>query len=251
MNRDCSIFAWHAIFTSSFEKVLFLLLFETHEHLTFFSSRFPTGFWHLFRTDSLSGLSLPLRYNRRLRQSDTKQLFRRTTSSVFSDEVERWIDIGRSIFDRSEFLGTTQTMFDPYEMPVYRFQWNSVSRWLRFSIWCVRNSIVDERESDRFTAVLHYVLDREKSDSDYQRLVRSRMVSDEPDERNDVLVLFRYDEFLQWNPDDFNGIRRLNLPSRLIWLPDIVLYNVRRISSFFLFVLLALVLLTERWWIFQ
>lgn len=39
---------------------------------------------------------------------------------------------------------------------------------------------------------------------------------------------FRYDEFLQWNPADFNGIRRLNLPSRLIWLPDIVLYNVRR-----------------------
>lgn len=38
--------------------------------------------------------------------------------------------------------------------------------------------------------------------------------------------LIRYDEFLQWNPADFNGIRRLNLPSRLIWLPDIVLYNV-------------------------
>ncbi|CAF1146456.1 unnamed protein product [Adineta ricciae] len=34
-----------------------------------------------------------------------------------------------------------------------------------------------------------------------------------------------HDEFLQWNPDDFNGIRRLNLPSKLIWLPDIVLYN--------------------------
>ena len=40
-------------------------------------------------------------------------------------------------------------------------------------------------------------------------------------------LCFRYDEFLQWNPADFNGIRRLNLPSRLIWLPDIVLYNVR------------------------
>ncbi|CAF1197274.1 unnamed protein product [Rotaria magnacalcarata] len=34
-----------------------------------------------------------------------------------------------------------------------------------------------------------------------------------------------FDEFLQWNPDDFNGIHRLNLPSKLIWLPDIVLYN--------------------------
>lgn len=39
------------------------------------------------------------------------------------------------------------------------------------------------------------------------------------------VVLLRVDEFLQWNPDDFNGIRRLNLPSKLIWLPDIVLYN--------------------------
>ena len=37
---------------------------------------------------------------------------------------------------------------------------------------------------------------------------------------------FRYDEFLQCDPADFNGIRRLNLPSKLIWLPDIVLYNV-------------------------
>ncbi|CAF5186667.1 unnamed protein product, partial [Rotaria magnacalcarata] len=37
--------------------------------------------------------------------------------------------------------------------------------------------------------------------------------------------LYRFDEFLQWNPDDFNGIHRLNLPSKLIWLPDIVLYN--------------------------
>ncbi|CAF3648475.1 unnamed protein product [Adineta steineri] len=34
-----------------------------------------------------------------------------------------------------------------------------------------------------------------------------------------------HDEFLKWNPDDFNGIQRLNLPSKLIWLPDIVLYN--------------------------
>lgn len=40
------------------------------------------------------------------------------------------------------------------------------------------------------------------------------------------MSISRYDEFLQWNPADFNGIRRLNLPSKLIWLPDIVLYNV-------------------------
>ncbi|CAF3490687.1 unnamed protein product [Adineta steineri] len=50
-------------------------------------------------------------------------------------------------------------------------------------------------------------------------------------EKNQILVSNVWldqewrDEFLQWNPDDFNGIRRLNLPSKLIWLPDIVLYN--------------------------
>jgi len=44
---------------------------------------------------------------------------------------------------------------------------------------------------------------------------------------------YRFDEFLQWNPDDFNGIRRLNLPSKLIWLPDIVLYNVIKTKNKF------------------
>ncbi|UJR35588.1 hypothetical protein I4U23_028340 [Adineta vaga] len=50
-------------------------------------------------------------------------------------------------------------------------------------------------------------------------------------EKNQILITNVWldqgwtDEFLRWNPDDFNGIRRLNLPSKLIWLPDIVLYN--------------------------
>ncbi|CAF0965198.1 unnamed protein product [Rotaria sordida] len=45
-------------------------------------------------------------------------------------------------------------------------------------------------------------------------------------EKNQILITnVWYDEFLQWDPADFNGIRRLNLPSKLIWLPDIVLYN--------------------------
>lgn len=52
------------------------------------------------------------------------------------------------------------------------------------------------------------------------------MVKSIENKTKDDCSLFRYDEFLQWNPDDFNGIRRLNLPSKLIWLPDIVLYNV-------------------------
>ncbi|UJR10381.1 hypothetical protein I4U23_014586 [Adineta vaga] len=50
-------------------------------------------------------------------------------------------------------------------------------------------------------------------------------------EKNQILITNVWldqewvDEFLQWNPKDFNGIHRLNLPSKLIWLPDIVLYN--------------------------
>ena len=48
-----------------------------------------------------------------------------------------------------------------------------------------------------------------------------------------IVHYFRYDEFLQWDPDDFNGIRRLNLPSKLIWLPDIVLYNVKQNTLLF------------------
>ncbi|CAF1335472.1 unnamed protein product [Adineta steineri] len=50
-------------------------------------------------------------------------------------------------------------------------------------------------------------------------------------EKNQILITNVWldqewsDEFLKWNPDDFNGIYRLNLPSKLIWLPDIVLYN--------------------------
>ncbi|XP_028830994.1 neuronal acetylcholine receptor subunit beta-2 isoform X1 [Denticeps clupeoides] len=30
---------------------------------------------------------------------------------------------------------------------------------------------------------------------------------------------------LMWNPDEYDGIKKLRIPSHLIWLPDIVLYN--------------------------
>ena len=33
------------------------------------------------------------------------------------------------------------------------------------------------------------------------------------------------DEFLKWNPDDFGGLKKIRIPCRQIWLPDIVLYN--------------------------
>ena len=30
---------------------------------------------------------------------------------------------------------------------------------------------------------------------------------------------------LQWNPEEYGGIKTLEVPSENIWLPDIVLYN--------------------------
>ncbi|KAJ8305004.1 hypothetical protein KUTeg_018587 [Tegillarca granosa] len=34
-----------------------------------------------------------------------------------------------------------------------------------------------------------------------------------------------YDVKLRWNPSEYGGLERLYIPSDLIWLPDIVLYN--------------------------
>ncbi|CAF4368501.1 unnamed protein product, partial [Rotaria sordida] len=33
------------------------------------------------------------------------------------------------------------------------------------------------------------------------------------------------DAFLKWNPKDFGGLKKIRIPCRLIWLPDIILYN--------------------------
>ena len=46
---------------------------------------------------------------------------------------------------------------------------------------------------------------------------------------------------LQWNPEDYGGIRKIRVPSTDIWRPDLVLYNkyvirlylIRVMSSFF------------------
>ncbi|WKY11201.1 hypothetical protein Q1695_003059 [Nippostrongylus brasiliensis] len=52
------------------------------------------------------------------------------------------------------------------------------------------------------------------------------------DEVNQVLVLkewlrmFWRDEFLVWNPDDFDGIDEIKVPRSLIWLPDVTRIDV-------------------------
>ena len=33
------------------------------------------------------------------------------------------------------------------------------------------------------------------------------------------------DDFFKWNPGDFGGLKKIRIPCRHIWLPDIVLYN--------------------------
>ena len=34
-----------------------------------------------------------------------------------------------------------------------------------------------------------------------------------------------FNQLLTWNKDDFGGIESINVDPKLIWLPDIVLYN--------------------------
>jgi len=38
-------------------------------------------------------------------------------------------------------------------------------------------------------------------------------------------VQFWQDEFLVWNPEDYDGIRWVSMPPSYIWTPDIELYN--------------------------
>ncbi|XP_033749116.1 LOW QUALITY PROTEIN: neuronal acetylcholine receptor subunit alpha-10-like [Pecten maximus] len=51
------------------------------------------------------------------------------------------------------------------------------------------------------------------------------------DEKNQVLVTNAWldqgwhDEFLKWDPKDFNNITTIRIPCDKLWLPDIVLYN--------------------------
>ena len=34
-----------------------------------------------------------------------------------------------------------------------------------------------------------------------------------------------YDDKLRWDPDEYGGVGEIYVPSEIIWLPDIILYN--------------------------
>lgn len=34
-----------------------------------------------------------------------------------------------------------------------------------------------------------------------------------------------YDAYLKWNKEDYDDLEMINIPSDLVWKPDIVLYN--------------------------
>ena len=54
---------------------------------------------------------------------------------------------------------------------------------------------------------------------------------------NETLILSLGQEWddlrLKWDPDDYGGVHKLNIPSDDLWKPDIVLYNkyVHRIKT--------------------
>ncbi|XP_022107578.1 neuronal acetylcholine receptor subunit alpha-10-like [Acanthaster planci] len=39
------------------------------------------------------------------------------------------------------------------------------------------------------------------------------------------------DEYLRWDPQDYNNLTAVRLPSNMVWLPDTVLYNTRETSN--------------------
>uniref|UniRef100_A0ACB8EYK3 5-hydroxytryptamine receptor 3A n=1 Tax=Sphaerodactylus townsendi TaxID=933632 RepID=A0ACB8EYK3_9SAUR len=49
------------------------------------------------------------------------------------------------------------------------------------------------------------------------------------DEKNQVLTIYIWyrqcwiDEFLQWNPEDFDNLTRMSIPTEAIWVPDILI----------------------------
>lgn len=53
----------------------------------------------------------------------------------------------------------------------------------------------------------------------------------EQDERNQVLTTYLWirqvwqDAYLKWDKEDYNDLEMINIPSDLVWKPDIVLYN--------------------------
>ena len=50
------------------------------------------------------------------------------------------------------------------------------------------------------------------------------------------------DEYLQWDPDNYEGIDFVKLPSHRIWMPDIELYNT------YVTIISALIIILNHLW---
>ena len=55
--------------------------------------------------------------------------------------------------------------------------------------------------------------------------VKNSIVCEESSGRYFNLIQKWNDEYLSWNPNEFGGIKFINLPEEEVWTPDIVLYN--------------------------
>lgn len=59
----------------------------------------------------------------------------------------------------------------------------------------------------------------------FQRECEQLSIAINFDERSVRLFQSWHDEKLNWDPDDYNGLKTLRMPCKSIWLPDIVTYN--------------------------
>ncbi|XP_015417658.1 PREDICTED: neuronal acetylcholine receptor subunit alpha-10 [Myotis davidii] len=80
-----------------------------------------------------------------------------------------------------------------------------------------------------YTSALRPVADTDQTLNVTLEVTLSQII--DMDERNQVLTLYLWirqewtDAYLRWDPDDYDGLDAIRIPSSLVWRPDIVLYN--------------------------
>ncbi len=54
-------------------------------------------------------------------------------------------------------------------------------------------------------------------------------------DRDLIILQYWKDEFLVWNPSEFNNITMMHIPANKIWKPDILVYNKYVIGNYMKF----------------